>query len=116
VDRVAAAASGSRPFRGCPFVAAAAELPDPQHPGRVAVRRHKRAVLAGLTELAQAAGAADPDRLAEQLLVVIDGLSVQGVTRPGSAAGQAAGQAPGQAARAARRLAELAVDAACGVR
>jgi len=34
---------------------------------------HKRAVAARLRELAEAAGAKDPDELAEELLLVMDG-------------------------------------------
>ena len=31
----------SKTFRGCPFLNAVSELPDPAHPGREAVRRHR---------------------------------------------------------------------------
>jgi len=58
---------------GCAFVGAAAEFPEPEHPGHLVALEHKRAVAARLRELAGAAGARDPDELAEELLLVMDG-------------------------------------------
>jgi len=58
---------------GCAFVGAAAEFPEPEHPGHRVALEHKRAVAARLRELAEAAGAKDPDELAEELLLVMDG-------------------------------------------
>ena len=40
-------------FRGCPFINAAAEYPDPAHPARVVADAHRAWVLALLTELAE---------------------------------------------------------------
>jgi AcrR family transcriptional regulator len=97
-DRVAAVADGGG-FRGCPFVAAASELPDPDHPGRVAAREHKERLIASLTSPAAEAGAADPGRLAEELALLLDGATVHAVVRGG-----------GDPVRAARRLAALAID------
>jgi AcrR family transcriptional regulator len=58
---------------GCAFVGAAAEFPEPEHPGHRVALEHKRAVGARLRALAEAAGATDPDELAEELLLVMDG-------------------------------------------
>src|SRR6266545_552354 len=56
---------------GCAFVGAAAEFPEPEHPGHRVALGHKRAVAASLRELAEAAGATDPKALAEELLLVM---------------------------------------------
>lgn len=62
--------------RGCGFVNAAAELPDPQHPGRTVISGQKRWLRAFLRELAVEAGAREPDRLAEELLLLHEGATV----------------------------------------
>ena len=59
---------------GCPFQAAAGEFPSPDHPGHQVARAHKEEVLRRLRELAAAAGARHPGRLAEQLWLVMDGV------------------------------------------
>ncbi|WP_414944350.1 TetR/AcrR family transcriptional regulator [Amycolatopsis sp. cmx-11-32] len=60
--------------RGCAFLNAAAELPA-GHPGLDVIRRHKAAVRAKFTELLRedVPGAADPERLAEQLFLLLEG-------------------------------------------
>ncbi|GAA2630712.1 TetR/AcrR family transcriptional regulator [Streptomyces axinellae] len=65
--------------RGCGFVNAAAELPDPAHPGRRAVTEQKRWLRGYLYELGAAAGAGDPDRaqrLADELSLLHEGATV----------------------------------------
>ncbi|HYU57201.1 MAG TPA: TetR/AcrR family transcriptional regulator [Actinomycetota bacterium] len=70
---------------GCAFVGAAAEFPEPEHPGHRVALGHKRAVAASLRELAEAAGATDPDELADELLLVMDGAwSASRVFGPGN--------------------------------
>jgi AcrR family transcriptional regulator len=59
--------------RGCPFQATAAEFPSLDHPGHRVARANKLEVLGRLRELAVDAGARHPDRLAEELLLVMDG-------------------------------------------
>ncbi len=81
---------------GCTFVGAAAEFPEPDHPGHRVATAHKRALLARLHALARAAGARNPRALAEELLLLMDGAwSAARVFGPANHAGQAA-----QAARA----------------
>jgi AcrR family transcriptional regulator len=59
--------------RGCAFVNALAELPDPSHPAhRIAVAQ-KQWLLDLFTTLASAAGCADPAALATRLLVLHEG-------------------------------------------
>jgi AcrR family transcriptional regulator len=61
---------------GCTFQHAASDFPTHDHPGRRVALAHKQAVLARLRELAAAAGAPDPDGLAPQLLLLMDGAFV----------------------------------------
>jgi len=51
-------------FRGCPFINAAAEYPDPAHPGRVVADAHRLWVRDLLAGLAAEGGVAEPDALA----------------------------------------------------
>jgi AcrR family transcriptional regulator len=58
---------------GCTFQAAASEFPELEHPGHEVALAHKRRVLDRLAELARDAGLAEPDGLAAQLLLLMDG-------------------------------------------
>jgi AcrR family transcriptional regulator len=58
---------------GCAFVAAAGEFPEPDHAGHRVATAHKRAVVDRLRELAEQAKARDPNALAEELLLIMDG-------------------------------------------
>lgn len=58
---------------GCTFTGAAGEFPDLSHPGHKAALEHKRQVLAKLKELAKAAKLRQPQAVAEQLLMLMDG-------------------------------------------
>ncbi|WP_419993920.1 TetR/AcrR family transcriptional regulator [Streptomyces boninensis] len=62
--------------RGCGFVNAAAELPDPAHPGRAVIDAQKRWMRGYLRELSQEAGVDDPGRLADELLLLHEGATV----------------------------------------
>lgn len=61
----------------CPFIAAAVEIPDAAHPARVQARDYKLAFAGRLTAAARAAGAPDPERLGEQLALLLDGASAR---------------------------------------
>jgi AcrR family transcriptional regulator len=61
----------------CPYIAAAVELHDPQHPASRYAREYKQAVAARLTNAAREAGAADPEQLGEQLALLIDGAAAR---------------------------------------
>lgn len=65
------------PMPLCPFIAAAVEISDPEHPARVRAREYKTSVATRLSETAREAGAADPDLLGEQLALLLDGASVR---------------------------------------
>ncbi|MBL0885945.1 TetR/AcrR family transcriptional regulator [Myceligenerans indicum] len=59
--------------RGCAFINALAELPDPSLPAYRVVTEQKRWLLELFTDLATAAGCAGPDTLAVRLLVLHEG-------------------------------------------
>jgi len=61
----------------CPFIAAAVEIHDPQHPASQCARDYKIALAARLAETAREAGAADPEQLGEQLALLLDGASAR---------------------------------------
>lgn len=61
---------------GCIFQVAAAEFPDSCHPNHAAARTHKQALIARLATVCIEAGARDPQVLAEQLLLLMDGALV----------------------------------------
>jgi AcrR family transcriptional regulator len=61
----------------CPFIAAAVEVADPDHPARVYAREYKKALAARLTETAREAGATNPEQLGEQLALLLDGASAR---------------------------------------
>ncbi len=56
-----------------PFVAAAVEFPDPEHPVHRAAVAHARAFVARLSDLARAAGARDPDQVGRRLALLYTG-------------------------------------------
>ncbi|WP_044872584.1 TetR/AcrR family transcriptional regulator [Pseudomonas sp. LFM046] len=60
-------------FRGCAFINTAGETGDPADPVRQVAKEHKEKLLSFVREICQEYGAADPDALARQLLVLIDG-------------------------------------------
>ncbi|MEM1164790.1 MAG: TetR/AcrR family transcriptional regulator [Planctomycetota bacterium] len=110
-------------FAGCIFVKAAGEFTDGHESIREAAGAHKRRVAESLAELAREAGANDPDELACELQLVIEGATAQAQMTNCRAAtnGHANGHANGNGAaptRAevetvlarARVIAELLID------
>ena len=71
--------TASETFRGCPFVNTATELADPGHPARAIARDYKLRLRAYFARQAERGRAKDPQRLADQLIVVFDGAIVQAV-------------------------------------
>jgi AcrR family transcriptional regulator len=63
-------------YRGCPFINAAAEYPDPANPVRQAIDDHRRWTRDLVRELLVADGHRDADRTADILVVIGDGLLV----------------------------------------
>ena len=63
----------SEGFRGCAFINTSGETGDPQDPVRLVAKDHKQKLLDYVRELCTEYGAADPETLARQLLILIDG-------------------------------------------
>jgi len=91
-------------YRGCPFVNVACEFADREHPARVSVAHNKQYLIARLLELSTAAGAADPQFLADSLALLVEGVYT---------ASQTFGPRCGPM-RTAPATAALLVKAACG--
>jgi AcrR family transcriptional regulator len=70
---------GDPAWRGCPFLNLATEFPDDNHPGRVIARRNKEEVRARLASIVAKLGVRDPDRIASQIALMIDGAYVTGL-------------------------------------
>jgi AcrR family transcriptional regulator len=66
-------ASSTEVFAGCPFVNAATELKDAEHPGTIVAREYKQQLTDFFEREAVALGVADPELLAQQLTVAFDG-------------------------------------------
>jgi AcrR family transcriptional regulator len=62
--------------RGCPLANAAVELPDKDHPARCVIEEFKVAQRARLVELSRSAGLSDPDMLADELHLLLEGARV----------------------------------------
>jgi len=60
-------------FHGCAFINAAGEIGDAEHPIRKVSRLHKERLLSHVLSLMQAAGLPEPEEIARQWLVLIDG-------------------------------------------
>jgi AcrR family transcriptional regulator len=88
-------------FRSCPFRATHAEFPDADHPGHRLSVEHVKNMRRQLRRLAKQAGARDPQALADRLMLIIDGLYINGAML-----------GPKGAATAAVGLAEELVSAA----
>lgn len=77
-------------FRGCQFINAAAEFPLPNDPVHKEAANHKLATRQFLCDTAEAAGAADPVELSDQLMVLVEGaVSLRQVTGDDQAAATA---------------------------
>lgn len=77
-------------YRGCPYVVAAAELTDANHPARHIVRDHISARKRWFIDRAREAGVAAPELLGEQLNVLFDGVLGNGAKVGPSGAAEAA--------------------------
>jgi AcrR family transcriptional regulator len=58
---------------GCTFQAVASEFPDQDHPGHRVALEHKQRLLERLARIAREAGLREPEVLAQQLLLLMDG-------------------------------------------
>jgi AcrR family transcriptional regulator len=69
-------------FRGCAFMNAAIEFPDPAHPARAVSRANKRQLQERLRQLALRLGASSPEFLADHLHLLIEGAYASAHTLP----------------------------------
>lgn len=60
-------------YHGCIYINAAVEFPQPHHPAHQSARQAKADGLALLTDLAERAGASDPEALAQEVDMIIEG-------------------------------------------
>lgn len=68
--------AGKPDYRGCGLSNAAVEYPEPKHPGRKVAVRHKDEVRDRLRAMTKAMGARKPKKLADSLLLLIEGVCV----------------------------------------
>ncbi|NCT92458.1 TetR/AcrR family transcriptional regulator [Cellulomonas sp. APG4] len=76
-DQLTAQACGDG-FRGCPFLNAVAEYPDPHHPVRRVADEHRTWLRTTAAELLAALGVPDADQAAVQLVMLRDGAMLAG--------------------------------------
>ena len=62
--------------RGCALANAAIELPDKNHPARRVIEEFKTALRLRLVELARSAGLSEPEMLADELHLLLEGARV----------------------------------------
>ena len=63
-------------YRGCAFINAASELPDPAHPGRAAIAEHERLFAELVTDVLRKAKVRDAEAATESLVLIINGAIV----------------------------------------
>ena len=88
-------------FHGCMFIAAESEYEQPNHPIHMACNEHKQRLLTRLTEVAQQAELQQPQQIARQIFLLM-----QGATVAAHATGEAAFAEDG------RKAAETLISAA----
>ena len=86
---------GEDRFYGCPFINAVAEHDKDQKQFRNIAMRHKKVVLGHIEKLASEMGAAEPQMLAHQLGLLIDGAIVAAMVSRDPGVADAAGLAAG---------------------
>lgn len=65
-------------FRGCPFINAAAEYPDPHHPVRAVVARFRAWMIEAIAVTMSERGVARAQAVARQIMMLRDGALVEG--------------------------------------
>jgi len=86
---------GEERFYGCPFINAVAEHDKDQKQFRAVALKHKKVVLAHIEKLAAEMGAAEPELLAHQLALLIDGAIVAAMVSRNPGVADTAGLAAG---------------------
>jgi len=75
-------------FRGCAFLNAGAEYPDPEHPVRVVIDEHRRWGIRTAREALEKIGVPDAESVAEELMMLRDGAMISGYVSDPSTVGQ----------------------------
>lgn len=86
-------------YRGCIYINAAVEFPQPHHPAHQSAKRAKADGVALLAELGERAGASDPQALAHELDMIMEGALITHQVAPES-----------NVCTTARRLAETIME------
>src|SRR3954470_23336858 len=86
---------GEERFYGCPFINAVGEHDKDQKQFRAIAMKHKKVVLAHIEKLAAELGATDPESLAHQLALLIDGAIVAAMVSRNPGVADTAGLAAG---------------------
>jgi AcrR family transcriptional regulator len=86
---------GQERFYGCPFINAVGEHDKDQKQLRAIAMRHKKVVLAYIEKLAEEMGAAEPEVLAHQLALLMDGAIVAAMVSRDPGVADTAGLAAG---------------------
>ncbi|MFJ9712860.1 TetR/AcrR family transcriptional regulator [Streptomyces sp. NPDC101234] len=89
------------PIRGCQFLNASVEVPDPEHSAHQFAAAYKREFARRLANIARQAGISDAETLGEQLALLYDGVAARGTALNSS-----------DTSACARSIAEVLVDAA----
>lgn len=89
VAQAIGAESCSPGFRGCPFINAAAEYADPEHPIRKTVDAHRRWFKQAIQDLLDEIDVPDSARVADELVMLRDGAMVSGYLSEPSAVADA---------------------------
>ncbi|GAB7531171.1 TetR/AcrR family transcriptional regulator [Pseudomonas sp. 3A(2025)] len=63
-------------YRGCPFTNTLAELPEADHPARALIQAHKQRQFARLTALCVQSGVSEPELVAQELTLLLEGAQV----------------------------------------
>ena len=80
-------------FRGCPFINASMEIADCQHLGRKVSLEHSQHMLSDVLKITRGAKVSDPETLAQQILLLMNGAIVSAVMTGNANAAQEAKQA-----------------------
>lgn len=80
-------------FRGCAFINSAVELADPDHPGYQVSLRHQKVIADYLLNLAKAAELTNPEKVTQQLVILVNGATIVAMMQQISDAAQQAKQA-----------------------
>jgi AcrR family transcriptional regulator len=90
VFEVLAGDTAGASYRGCPMLNTNTEFPEGQHPAHLAAMEHKQQVRDWFRTLAVDSEAQDPDQLADELLIVLNGAYATGAVLDGAAYGRRA--------------------------